>query len=87
MIEKIEYFFRFLDLQFVTNETNLFLIKKLFLLYTLLYATILDEDGDDFLSFITLNNNALPLKQSIKTYYIFNKYGIVAHYLAFATVT
>lgn len=80
MIEDTKQLFFFPDLGFVTKKTNTFCIKEVFLLPALLPTTILEKKDNDSLSFITLDNDALSQRQSIKIRYILNKNEVVAYH-------
>ena len=87
MIENTKQLFFFLDLKLVIDKTNIFAIKEVFLLPVFLSAINLEEENDDFLSFVISDNDTLPPIESTSIYYIPNGYEIVAYYLALSTMT
>lgn len=86
-MKDIEQFFYFPNLKLITNKTNAFSIRNIFLQPVLLLTIILKNKNDDFLSSITLNNNAQSLRRSIRICYTLNIYDIVAHHLALSAVS
>lgn len=82
IIEDINQFFLFPDLELITNKTNTFFIVKAFLLPFFLHA-ILEEKDNNSLSSIKSNNNTLLPRCSIKITNTPNTYGVIISYLAF----
>lgn len=87
MIKDIKQLFSFSNFEPVTNETNILPIEEISLLPTLLPIAILERKDDNFLSSITLDNDAPPIRWSTKIYHTPNRYRIVSHYLALSTMT